>query len=489
MGKKGGAGPQRTWRAPVESYDAAPATTGQHASWQWWPGAWSGERRARRQEAQRYNDMVVPSSGRSRQDGPLGEEASLAHPTSEKMRAIQKFLTQARKAEGRARKLREDQAHRDQQWEAWAQKFLTQARKAEGRARKLREDQAHRDQQWEAWAKSMKTTYVKQRKQYEADSAKAATDLQEALDAGRQAAHNVELVVAGQLPFRQPDPTDDHSWEDFLETPDTSQQGEAFMKEALAAAQRAGLGAHQASATMPGATTAAEAQALASATMPGATTAAEAQALVKQIRPEILQQLMMMTGAPEAACTGRAAAAPPAAASVAPVAPTAYTSAPPSAAPTEVMRGTGPYPPSSPNAGSLPVPVAEPPTEQRPAAKRAALRTSPLHPGQRDLAMPRQPTSEAPPRSSIKEATKAPPRSSIKEATKVSRGATEGPSGPSLATKLEQARAEAMHGGALQAEHAGAPATDIVPQFNLEDDDPDEALDDRSSGHSLNNLS
>ena len=376
MGKKGGEQPPRPWRPHDGSQESSYAGR-PRSSWGYWPGAWSGERKAKKQDPQRYNDMVISAGVRARADSqPSSAMTEAVAPIGDKMRAIQKYLTQARKAEEKARK--------------------------------IREDQAYRDQQWDAWAKQMKSSYVKQRKQYEADSAKAAEDLQATLEAGQQAARNVELVVSGQLaPAAMPVTAEDTSWEDYLRVPEVPSHSEAFMQEAMAAVHRAGL-------SNVGPLTTSEA---------APPTDAQAQALVKQLRPDILRQLLAMTSAPPISAET-------------PLVPTStdvkmssvYTGAPP--APT-ADSGVGPFPPSSPHAGRL-TPQPEAVTEQKTVGEKTYARTSPLHPGQRDPNVPRQPTHEAAPRPGIKEASKA------------AKAPVDGPPGTSLTMKLEQARAEAM---------------------------------------------
>ena len=268
------------------------------------------------------------TGARARADGrPSSEVTEAVAPIGDKMRAIQKYLTQARKAEGKARK--------------------------------IREDQIYRDQQWDAWAKQMKSSYVKQRKQYEADSAKAAEELQATLEAGQQAARNVELVVSGQLVSAMPATTEDTTWEDYHRIPEAPSHSETFMQEAMAAVQRAGL-----SSLGPP---------ISSEVAPP--TDAQAQALVKQLRPDILRQLLAMTSGPPTS-----AAAPPAQASADATMPSVYTGAPPAPI---AESGVSPFPPSSPHPGRLaPLPEAIP--EQKPVGERMHARTSPLHPGQRD---------------------------------------------------------------------------------------------------------
>ncbi|CAE7727756.1 unnamed protein product [Symbiodinium sp. CCMP2592] len=101
--------------------------------------------------------------------------------------------------------------------------------------------------------------------------------------------------------------------------------------------------------------------------------------------------------------------------------------------------------------------------QARDAKDRVDSKVSPVHPGQRDLQAPRQPTSEAPPRPGIKEATRSTPVHQHK-------------TGPTLTSKLEAAREHALQEAAKNAmipEFADAPAHTPIPVL---DDDPDEQL-------------
>eukprot|EP00439_Symbiodinium_sp_Y106_P068250 s9_g11.t1 len=327
----------------------------------------------------------------------------------------------------------EGQLHRE------VQRALTSAKKADMKLRKLQEEKQRRGAQWEAYSKSLKQKYITQRKEYEQDLARIQADMEDALAAGKEASTEVRSLIENGLPRAAPMDETPTGWEELLAQSDDTQVS-GFLKDAMAMAQ-AGRRVPAVEATSSSALMSREAAArLLAATMLGV--------------PPGLRQVDLPVGLGHEELPGAAPGAP---APVMPVStttgerpgePHAYTGG------QAAMEGSGgPFPPSSPTgrSGTLPVPAAD----IRTAAERSLPRTSPHHPGQRDLSRLRQPTNEVQPRENVKDATKVP------------RPAGTGPAASGLAAKLDQARYEALHGvGALAA----------VPNISIADDDPDELV-------------
>ncbi|OLQ09884.1 hypothetical protein AK812_SmicGene6444 [Symbiodinium microadriaticum] len=357
-----GKGQQDKWW-PAERRDQGyKGHGGRRPSWQYWQGSWPVQGRPQpKAQATRYSEIDVDADRtRPEASDSLSDIGSAAMPQrAERMNALQKVLTQARKADGRARRIREEQSRREKQWEAWK-------------------------------AKAQKE-FVKQKKLFEADTAKAQADLAAALQAGEEAAANVQLIVDGQgLPPAAPE-TEDADWTELITEANRAPVGEHFLQTALAAVSQAGLLPDAPSGGPP----------------------------PRQIRPELMQQFVAMVGALGRALN-TAAAGHPGQGTV----PATYTSTPPPGLnKTETFLAASPGPALT----GPPPPTSEGLTG---ADKKEKLdvRTSPHHPGQRDASQPRLPTSEAPPRKAIKAASMA------------ATAPHNEPRGPGLAAKLETVR-------------------------------------------------
>ena len=133
--------------------------------WQLWPGSRHARQQASQQEM-RYDAMEVSTSqAQAKEDVDLNDVGSVM---SQRNRAIQQALTKAKKADGRARK--------------------------------LKEERERREAQWKAFAKSMQARYVRNREQYEADLLRLDEELQATKRQGAEAADLVTAIVTGQIP-------------------------------------------------------------------------------------------------------------------------------------------------------------------------------------------------------------------------------------------------------------------------------------------------
>ena len=164
-------------------------------SWKLWEGSWSASPKAPPPTQLRYDQVTVkttrptaradPSSGWS--EDSLGDFAG--------------------------------QHHRD------VQKALTQARKADIRVRKLKEDIAHRKLQ-------------QQKKRFQADVQKQEQEIQDAMEAGKQAAQMMHDIVLHGSTAEAPDPTADKDWEELTRDDKMEvEDGPGFLQAAMSAAR------------------------------------------------------------------------------------------------------------------------------------------------------------------------------------------------------------------------------------------------------------
>ena len=177
-------------------------------SWKLWEGSWSASPKAPPPTQLRYDQVTVkttrptaradPSSGWS--EDSLGDFAG--------------------------------QHHRD------VQKALTQARKADIRVRKLKEDIAHRKLQWEHYSATMRTAFQQQKKRFQADVQKQEQEIQEAMEAGKQAAQMMHDIVLNGSTTEAPDPTADKDWEELTRDDKMEvEHGPGFLQAAMSAAR------------------------------------------------------------------------------------------------------------------------------------------------------------------------------------------------------------------------------------------------------------
>eukprot|EP00439_Symbiodinium_sp_Y106_P020621 s6703_g2.t1 len=316
------------------------------------------------------------------------------------------------------------------------QRAATTARKADIRVRKLQEEKDRKDAQWLLYKRTQKEEFLRQKARYEAALLRIEKDMREAKSAGQEAVRAVQEIAAGERPVSMEVTGDkDNAWEEMIAEEDARRAAAAQLLQATLAHLPQGFGIYGPDGLI--------------APPSREDSTAPAAPVVPATTPAIPTAPVQGVHGP-------------------PVYTAAHSGQP-------VTSGVhAPFQPSSPHpARAVPL-VTETPGESRVTSEKTTVRTSPLHPGQRDLAMPRQPTSEAP------------PRANIKEATKPTRVTAEGLAGPSLADKLTQARAEALH-----AQAASDPAMPGVPTaIHLEDDDLDEdPRGDQAPQTSLNHLS
>ena len=173
-----------------------------HGKWQLWPGSRHARQQASQQEL-RYDAMEVSTSQtQAKEDADPTDVGSVA---SQRNRAIQQALTKAKKADGRARK--------------------------------LKEERERREAQWKAFAKSMQARYVRNREQYEADLLRLDEELQATKRQGAEAADLVTAIVTGQIPEAQDAGMEqDTEWENLIAENDRAPEG--YLQAALQAAAR-----------------------------------------------------------------------------------------------------------------------------------------------------------------------------------------------------------------------------------------------------------
>ncbi|CAE7229615.1 unnamed protein product [Symbiodinium sp. CCMP2592] len=116
------------------------------------------------------------------------------------------------------------------------QRALTNARKADGRVRRLREESQRKQEQWKRYEKEHKEEYVKERGRYEAALQRIEADIAEATRQGHTAAQDVRDIVNGRKVTRAPAVTEAENAWDSLIGAGTEVQPEGFLGDALNAA-------------------------------------------------------------------------------------------------------------------------------------------------------------------------------------------------------------------------------------------------------------
>ena len=348
--------PQQTgsWKAPKE------AGQGQRGRpWRYWSGSW-GSPASKAKAAPRYDQIQLKEESA----GPRGVATEMT-PASERPVALMQAV----------------------------QRALTASRKADARMRRLREEKTRRERQWQQWAEEAKASYHQQKKAFESDIQKLEGDMEETAATGRAAADKVtQLVVHGlpSEPTAMEVPMEDASWDALVaEDPEHGESGAGFYQEALAA----------------------------SSLLRPATSSTQAAAPLLQIRPELLQQLLLSAGGRVGSLDG--GHPPPPGLTVG----TPYT--------VQGASGDVVLTPDGPGAGTglLTSDLTTP--AYGPLSAHKDRRSSPLHPGQRHHADPKAV------RENVKDATKTPPG-------KLSPG-------KGLQAKLEAKRAaDPLSGAALQ---------------------------------------
>ena len=172
--------------------------------WDYWQGSWSSPRGAR-STSDRYDAVMIPDD----KPQPLpstgyfaGEDVPASAPPA--MKEIQKYLTQAQRADTKLRK--------------------------------LREEQDKKSRMWAAYEKMMKQKFARQRRAFEADLQRIAKDAQEAAEHGQQAAMKVkEVALTGFVARDDPMEEDSAAWEALISGEREEPMQDGFLKVALQA--------------------------------------------------------------------------------------------------------------------------------------------------------------------------------------------------------------------------------------------------------------
>ncbi|CAE7876439.1 HERC2 [Symbiodinium microadriaticum] len=153
--------------------------------WQYWPGSWP---RPQQPELTRYDQMPVPTANATPGTGSQDAEME-AWDTSSAGTALMLAV----------------------------QKTLTLGRKAEGKARRLKEELQKRDLQWQAYVKTVRARYHAQKKQYQQDLQRLPGDMKVALEHSQAAAQQVIRLVNGEArpEAEEQFPTDD-GWDELV---------------------------------------------------------------------------------------------------------------------------------------------------------------------------------------------------------------------------------------------------------------------------------
>ncbi|CAE7939958.1 HERC1 [Symbiodinium sp. KB8] len=183
----------------------------QPPSWQVWRGAYSPARKETPAPMLQYDQVALPGSGSQSNRG-----------------ARQNAVDDDEEPEGGLR--------RD------LQKALTSAKKADQKARKIREHLTTRREQWSLYERQMKEAFNTQKKRYEQEVKRLEKDLESAHSAGQQAiadfTSEVQALVAGGA-RAAPAAPQDSAWEDLIRA-DMEVEPSGYFAEALALAGRAG---------------------------------------------------------------------------------------------------------------------------------------------------------------------------------------------------------------------------------------------------------
>ncbi|OLP80329.1 hypothetical protein AK812_SmicGene39257 [Symbiodinium microadriaticum] len=322
------------------------------------PRAWSSSPQPKASSKLRYDQMKIPQADMQRLQTLSPDSPTMGH--SALMREVQKMVSMARKADGRVRKLKEEQSKRETQWKLFA--------------KKSRED------------------FLTEQKNYEADMKRLAVEIQTATQKGVEASAEVKDIIAHGVRPQDPAMETTDAWDALLEEPSAPAEPSGFLREALAAAEN--LGSRRAPGPASGdgrlmqPEQAARLLAATLASLPPGTD---------------LQQFGLRGPAPAPSPVPPPLVPEPLYHPPQPVqrdptlGPPTYCAMSPG---TREKR-TEPYPATSP----LPVkPDAMPATEQDHKVPPPVL-----HPGQRDPSQHRDRTDEEPPRSNVKDATKTLP--------------------------------------------------------------------------------
>ena len=216
MGGKKGA--ERPWKQSSGSDYYAGYQPGR--SWQYWPGTWSSPKN-KAALPQRYDQMQVQSA--QAQSG-WTEESYGVTPSALGGEAITAARDQG------------DLLRRQ------VQRALTISKRCETKIRKLAETKETRHIQWKAWKDQLKSSFLKQQKQFEKDQAALDSEMATLRAQGEEAAQSMQqLVLHGPaaMDTEAPPETGPESgaWEAFVGGPPAEAPTSDFMRQAYAFAQ------------------------------------------------------------------------------------------------------------------------------------------------------------------------------------------------------------------------------------------------------------
>ena len=195
--------PQKTWSREEWKQEGGQShhSGGRGPPWRWWPGAFSSPQARAKAGAVKYDQIAVPGRNSSQPHQAVPEESYEGYGA---MREVQKALTSARKADNRIRKLREDRAHKEQQWKLYQQK--------------------------------KKEEFLQEERRYKADQQRIEEDIMAQMKLGEESARLVQtLVTHGCAARTEPLVEAEGAWEAMLKGPEDP-PATNFLKDALTAA-------------------------------------------------------------------------------------------------------------------------------------------------------------------------------------------------------------------------------------------------------------
>ena len=127
------------------------------------------------------------------------------------------------------------------------QKALSQARKADARVRRLKEERATREAQWDQYVKDSRDAFRAEKARHEKHLQRIEEEIKGTIEAGKEASTQVqELILNGPQRVEeatQPMGETDDSWDALIGAEPQLEPG--FLKDAVMAAQRVQLGGSQ----------------------------------------------------------------------------------------------------------------------------------------------------------------------------------------------------------------------------------------------------
>ena len=121
------------------------------------------------------------------------------------------------------------------------QKSLSQARKADHKVRRLREDKKKKAAQWELFVKESKEAFLAEKRRFQTSIEKIEEDIRTATEAGKDSSSMVQALVLRGLDAKQsasaPMLEEDQAWEDLMKEAEAPTEP-GFFSEALKAAER-----------------------------------------------------------------------------------------------------------------------------------------------------------------------------------------------------------------------------------------------------------